>query len=140
MVKKMVERFGVSFPPDLLELFDGYIKQKGYRTRSKALGDLAREALTNEEWQDPKEEVMGVLSLVFDHETRDLSNVLTDLQHRHYQNIVTSTHIHMDEHKCLEILVLRGPAERVRRMAEQLISTRGVLHGKIITTTTGRKL
>jgi len=140
MAKKGVERIGVSLPPDLLGRFDEYIDAKGYKTRSKAIADLVREALTQEEWGDSGEEVMGVLSLVYDHHTRDLAGKLTEIQHEHIHSVISSTHVHMDEHKCLEILILRGPASHVRKLGENLISTRGVLHGKIISTTTGKKL
>lgn len=140
MAKNGVTRIGVSLPPDLLKRFDKYISQKGYATRSKAIGDLLRDQLTQEEWKSGDEEVIGAVSLVYDHHTRDLSGRLNDLQHDHHQNIIATTHIHIDEHKCLEILTMRGKARLIRKLGELLISTRGVLHGKMIFTTTGSKL
>ena len=140
MSKEGVARISLSFPPDLLKRFDAFSREKGYATRSKAVGDLVRDRLTQEEWRSTDEEVIGAVSLVYDHHTRDLASRLTDLQHHHHGEVVVTTHVHIDEHKCLEITVLRGKPDEVRRIGEQLISTRGVLHGKMIFTTTGKKL
>jgi CopG family transcriptional regulator, nickel-responsive regulator len=140
MAKKGVARIGVSLSPDLLEQFDRFIEAHGYETRSKAIGDLVRDRLTQQEWETGNEEVIGAVSLVYDHHVRDLSSRLTEMQHDHHREIITTSHIHIDAHKCLEILVLRGPASKIREIGDRLIGTRGVLHGKMIFTTTGKKL
>jgi len=140
MPKKGVTRIGVSLPPELLETFDRFIEEKGYQTRSKAIADLVRDRLTQEEWRDDEQEVIGAVSLVYDHHTRDLSAKLTEIQHDAHDQIVSTTHVHTDHHRCLEILIIRGIARNVRQLGEHLISVRGVLHGKMIFTTTGRGL
>jgi len=140
MPKKTIERIGITFPPELLKRFDDHIKDKGYRTRSKAINDLVREALTQEEWRSGDHEVIGVATMVYNHHVRGLSDRLTDIQHDHHELIISTTHIHIDHHNCLEILILRGPADDIRPMAENLISCRGVLHGKMIFTTTGTNM
>ena len=140
MPKKGVTRIGVSLPPELLDTFDRFIEEKGYQTRSKAIADLVRDRLTREEWQDDNQEVIGAVSLVYDHHTRDLSAKLTEIQHDTHDSIVSTTHVHIDHHRCLEILIIRGIAKDVRQLGERLISVRGVLHGKMIFTTTGKGL
>ncbi|NLH49473.1 MAG: nickel-responsive transcriptional regulator NikR [Myxococcales bacterium] len=132
MSKELVSRIGVSLPPDLLAEFDGYLEGKGYETRSKAIADLMREALLREEWSSGNPEVIGAVTIVYDHHTRGLSDRLTEIQHDHFAQIVSTTHIHLDHHRCLEIVVLRGKADEVRRLGDRLISSRGVLNGKLV--------
>ena len=124
----------------MLEKFDRIIDKKGYSNRSEAVRDLVREHLVEKEWERVKGEVVGTVTLVFDHHVHDLSDKLTDLQHNHYKNIVSSTHIHLDAHNCLEVLVVRGKSGEVRSIAEQLISTKGVKHGKLAMSSTGKEL
>ncbi len=133
-------RFGVSLDEKLLGKFDPFIARLGYRSRSEAIRDLIRERLVAEEWQDDSGPAMGVLSLVYSHEVRDLSKKLTDIQHHHLGVILSTTHIHMDEHNCLEVVILKGAASEIQEVAGQLLSAKGVKHGKLITTTTGRHL
>ena len=140
MSKPKVTRFGISMDPELLEKFDRLIQQRGYANRSEAIRDLVREHLVEKEWEEVKGEVVGTVTLVYDHHVRDLSDKLTDLQHDHYKNIVSSTHIHLDAHNCLEVLVVKGKSGEVRSIAERLISTKGVKHGKLVMTTLGDKL
>lgn len=135
-----VERFGVSMPTQLAEAFDGVIRRKGYTNRSEAIRDIIRRYLVEEEWSDQNAEVIGTVTLVYDHHVHDLSDALTDLQHEHHNRVVCSQHVHLDEHNCLETIVLRGPAAEVREMADNLIGTRGVKHGRLVCTTTGRAL
>ncbi len=132
MSKEPVSHIGISLPPDLLDRFDMYIKQKKYDTRSKAIADLMREALMREEWTGGNVEVFGALTLVYDHHTRGLSEKLTELQHDRHDNIVSTTHVHIDHHRCLEIIILRGKIDRIRELGERMIGTRGVLHGKLV--------
>jgi len=133
-------RFGVSLDEALLKQFDPFIERLGYKSRSEAIRDLIRERLVAEEWKADKAPAMGVLSLVYSHEVRELSKKLTDIQHHHLGIILSTTHIHMDEHNCLEVVILKGPAREIQEVAGQLLSAKGVKHGKLITTTTGRHL
>jgi CopG family nickel-responsive transcriptional regulator len=133
-------RFGVSVDDDLLKRFDARNKRKGYVNRSEAIRDLIRECLVEEEWRTTRGETVGVVSLVFDHERMELSKTLTHAQHRRHALIVATTHVHLDQHNCLEVLILRGKAQQLRTLAEHLMSRRGVKHGKLFMTTTGKKL
>jgi CopG family nickel-responsive transcriptional regulator len=135
-----LKRFGVSIPADLVDTFDRLIEGKGYRTRSEAIRDLMRDALVESEWESNAGEVVGTVTIVYNHEVREISRVLTQLQHRYLDAIVCTTHVHMDEHNCMEVLVVRGAAAEVQAIADKLISTRGVKHGKLVCTTTGRSL
>ena len=139
-MKNKLSRFGISMEQDLLSKFDRLIKQKGYGNRSEAVRDLVREHLVEKEWETSKGEVVGTVTLVFDHHVHDLGDKLTDLQHDFHQNIVSTTHIHLDSHNCLEVLIVRGKSQDVKSIADRLISTKGVKHGKLVTTTTGKNL
>lgn len=133
-------RFGVSLDSDLLDKFDVLCEQQSYQTRSEAIRDLIRERLVAEEWKGERGPAMGVLSLVYSHEVRELSKKLTDIQHHHLGIILSTTHIHMDEHNCLEVVILKGSAREIQEVAGRLLSAKGVKHGKLITTTMGRHL
>lgn len=135
-----VERFGVSMPAQLADVFDEVIRRKGYTNRSEAIRDIIRRYLVEEEWSDQGAEVIGTVTLVYDHHVHDLSDALTDMQHSHHDRVICSQHVHLDEHNCLETIVLRGAAADVRNMADSLIGTRGVKHGRLVCTTTGRSL
>jgi CopG family transcriptional regulator, nickel-responsive regulator len=135
-----VDRFGVSMDPELLRAFDRLIERKGYRSRSEAIRDIVRNALVEEEWRSGAEFVVGTVTLVYDHDSHELAHALMDLQHRHHEAIACTTHIHLDEHNCLEVVVVRGPAREVREIGDRLISTRGVKHGRLSCSTTGREL
>lgn len=133
-------RFGVSIPTGLVKAFDANIEKKGYRTRSEAIRDMMRDRLVDEEWQSGRRPVVGTVTIVYDHETRELSHVLTELQHQFHDAIACATHVHLDEHHCLEVIVVKGRSEQVRTIADRLISTKGVKHGKLVCTTTGDSL
>ena len=133
-------RFGISIDARLLERFDALIGDKGYVNRSEAIRDLIRNALVEEEWAREDDDAVGTVSLVFDHHTRDLSDKLTEHQHSHHREIVSALHVHLDAHHCLEVVVLKGRARDIRRLADELIGTKGVKHGKLMTTTTGKGL
>ena len=135
-----VTRFGVSLDEKLLREFDRLIVRKGYPNRSEAIRDLIREALVREQWEVGTETAVGTITLVYDHETRDLADKLTDLQHAHYETIVSTLHVHLDAHHCLEVLVLRGRGKDVVGMGEGLVSTKGVKYGKLVPATTGQDL
>jgi CopG family nickel-responsive transcriptional regulator len=135
-----VTRFGVSLDEHLLAQFDRVIARKGYTNRSEAIRDLIRESLVREQWELGSHEVVGTLTLVYNHEVRDLTDKLTDLQHAHYKAIVSALHVHLDPHHCLEVLVLRGKAKELKSIADRLIGTRGVRHGTFSATAEGRAL
>ncbi len=133
-------RFGVSLDSDLLEKFDALCEERCYQTRSEAIRDLIRNTLVQKEWEDTDKEIAGTLTLVYDHHKSDLAQRLTEMQHDAHDVILSALHVHLDHHNCLEVLVLRGPGETVRNLGQKLISTKGVKHGKLNLTTTGRDL
>jgi len=133
-------RFGISIDARLLDRFDQMIGDKGYVNRSEAIRDLIRSALVDEEWARDDQEIVGTVTLVYDHHTRDLSDKLTEHQHSHHNEIVSALHVHLDAHHCLEVVVVRGKARQVKRLADELIGTKGVKHGKLVTSTTGQDL
>lgn len=134
----MVKRFSISLDEDLLGLFDKLIGEKGYTNRSEAIRDLIREHMIEEEWTDEEVDTAGVVILVYDHHQMELAQKLADHQHRDYDSVVSTLHIHQDEHNCLEVIVLRGRAGKIKDIANSLISMRGVKHGRFIETTTGK--
>ncbi|WP_029898372.1 nickel-responsive transcriptional regulator NikR [Desulfohalovibrio reitneri] len=131
-------RFGVSLDSDLLERFDALCEEKSYQTRSEAIRDLIRNTLVQREWEQSGGLQAGTLSLVYDHHQSDLAQKLTEIQHDAHDLIQCTMHVHLDHHNCLEVLVLRGEGERIRELAQRLISTKGVKHGKLGLTTTGQ--
>jgi len=133
-------RFGVSINPQLLEQFDRVIKAQGYPSRSEALRDLIRDHLVEQEWQEETKEVVGTVTLVYDHHTSNLTSLLNELQHDYHPLVLATLHIHLDHHNCLEVLVVKGPAQQAREVAERLISMKGVKHGKLTITSTGKEL
>ena len=135
-----ITRFGVSLEGRLLAKFDRMIGRKGYANRSEAIRDLIRESLVREQWEIGDGDAVGTLTLVYDHETRELEERLTELQHAHYQAIVSTLHVHLDAHHCLEVLVLRGRAALLKSIADRLIGTRGVKHGTFSATAEGKAL
>lgn len=133
-----IVRFGVSIEKKLLEKFDEYIKLENYPTRSKAIGDLIRESLIKKEWLKGGE-VVGVITLVFNHHKREIVDKLTDIQHD-FNNIVISTlHIHLDHDNCLEIVAVRGKVNEIEKLSNLLKGTKGVKHSSMIITTTGKE-
>jgi CopG family nickel-responsive transcriptional regulator len=130
-------RFGVSIDERLLDRFDELIADKAYVNRSEALRDLIRAALVDEQWDVGEAEAVGTVTLVYDHHSHDLADKLTDHQHTHHQEIVSTLHVHLDADHCLEVVVLRGVARDIKRIADGLIGTKGVKHGKFVATTTG---
>lgn len=135
-----VTRFGVSIDTILLSRFDKLIKKLGYRSRSEAFRDLIRERLVSEEWKDEKTETVGILGLVFSHDTRELTEILTRIQHKYLDVIVSSTHIHLDYHNCLEVIILKGRSRIIQKISDTLLATKNVKHGQLITTTTGKHI
>lgn len=132
-------RFGVSIEKELLNKFDKYIKGKNYPNRSEAFRDLIRENLIKKEWT-AGDLVAGAITIVYDHHRRELINKLTDIQHDYHDLIVSSQHIHLDHHNCLEIVAVKGNPKKIEKLAYNLKSTKGVKHGQLTMTTTGENL
>jgi CopG family nickel-responsive transcriptional regulator len=134
-------RFGVSIEQQLLERFDHLLADKGHANRSEAIRDLIRNALVEEELhRNGSTAAIGTVTLLYNHHTRDLADRLTEHQHSHHDAIVSALHVHLDAHHCLEVVVVRGTAAQVKRLADELLGTRGVKHGKLVLTTTGAEL
>jgi CopG family nickel-responsive transcriptional regulator len=135
-----LSRIGVAIDSDLLDRFDRLISQRGYTNRSEAFRDLIRDELVERVWEQPESRVVGTVTLVYDHHVRMLNEKLTDLQHEFHQSILSTLHVHLDHDHCLEVLVVKGNASIVRHIADVLISTKGVKHGKLTITSTGVEL
>ena len=135
-----LSRIGVAIDSDLLDKFDRLIGQRGYTNRSEAFRDLIREELVERTWESPDSHVVGTVTLVYDHHVRLLNEKLTGIQHDFHRSILSTLHVHLDHDNCLEVLVVRGRSAEVRKVAEVLISTKGVKHGRLTMTTSGAEL
>lgn len=135
-----IVRFGISLEKSLLEGFDSLIKKKGYASRSEAIRDLIRDSLVKDEWDYGNKDTVGAISIVYSHDTRELSDTLTDIQHNFHSSVVSSLHVHLDQHNCLEVIIVKGKGREIKKIADRLIGTRGVKHGKLSLTTTGKDL
>jgi len=132
-------RFGISLEKKLLDEFDTLIKRKNYSNRSEAFRDLIRQELVKEEWAKSGE-VVGAITLVYDHHKRELVNKLTDIQHDFQGNIISTQHIHLDHDNCLELIAVKGSAADITRLADTLKSVKGVKHGTLSMSSTGKDL
>jgi CopG family nickel-responsive transcriptional regulator len=131
-------RFGMSIDKRLLTRFDQLISKKGYINRSEAIRDLIRNTLVEEQWEHGNEETFGTITLVYDHHTRELSDKLIEHQHAHTKQIISTLHVHIDAHHCLEVVVVKGKPALIKKISNELIGTKGVKHGKLVTTTSGK--
>ncbi len=131
-----VERVGVSFEPKLLSKFDTLLKKRGYTNRSEAIRDLIRKEIIESEMKEEDAEVIGTLTIIYDHEIGNITNKLLHLQHHHHEEITFTTHIHVDERTCLEIVVIRGQLSRVKKFSENIKALKGVKHGQLAITKT----
>jgi CopG family nickel-responsive transcriptional regulator len=131
-----LSRFSISTEEDLLQNFDQLIARQGYGNRSEAFRDLMRDALIKSKIEDSPQtgEVLGTLTLVYDHHASDLSDKMNDLQHRYYNLVVSVLHVHVNHDDCMEVIVLRGEIGQVRSVSESLLTLRGVKHGKLFVT------
>jgi CopG family nickel-responsive transcriptional regulator len=132
-------RFGISIDARLIERFDAAIERQGYTNRSEAIRDLVRDFLVREEW-GANEEIVGTITIVYDHHVREISSRLIELQHTEAQSILSNLHVHLDHDNCLEVIAVKGHASRVQALADAIIGSRGVKHGKLAATTTGKKI
>ena len=134
----MITRFSTALESDLLAAFDQFIARHGYQNRSEAVRDLIRKNLVDEQWRSAQGSVVGVISLAYAHQQHKLQDHLTDLQHEDHDLILSTTHVHLDHDNCLEVILVRGPASRVKNLADRLIALRGVKHGGLTITTSGQ--
>ena len=135
----MLRRFSVSLEDGLLADFDDFIKRRQYTNRSEAIRDLIRNQFIKEEWGEDKE-VIGVITLVYDHHQFQILERVNEIQHDHHRMITSTTHVHMDHDNCLEILIVRGLASEVRTLSDRLIALRGVKDGHLAMTSTAKNL
>lgn len=133
-------RFGVSLDSQLLKQFDKVISKKGYNNRSEAIRDLIRDLLVRKEWEEDKGEKVGTITIIYDHNSFELSKKITSGQHEHYHEIISTMHVHLDHDNCLEVLAVKGKADNIQKIADELIGMKGVKHGKLVTTTSGKNL
>ncbi len=132
-------RTGVSIEEDLLKQFDRVIAKRGYKNRSEAIRDLIRESLVDEAI-DQNKQVVATLSMIYDHHKPDLSNKLNEIQHHSHGNVMAATHVHLDADNCLEVVIMKGRSAEVQHLADHMLAMRGVKHGKLVVTTTGKEL
>src|SRR5690625_2852192 len=137
--KPNTARFAVSLDRELLDSFDRVIQKQGYETRSEAVRDLIRNRLVTQDW-DEKEETIGTITLIFNHHLYALSDEINTKQHEHHSLIISSMHVHLDYDNCLEIIAVRGSGKAIRRLADTLISIKGVKHGKLALTAAGTEI
>jgi CopG family nickel-responsive transcriptional regulator len=140
MKKEKVSRFSMSLPPSLLRQLDEMSREKGYDNRSQAIADMIRDQIVEHRQKADTGEIAGTITLVYDHHKPHLQTTLTDIQHDHHEVILTTVHVHLDHHNCLEVLIVRGQASIIRKIADELIAAKGVKHGKLTVTTTGKDL
>ena len=132
-------RFGVSLPRELSQHFDALCRKKKYANRSEAIRDLIRQALVEEQIEGDALAI-GVLNLLYDHHRRELQEKLTEFQHGHHDKFISTTHVHLDHDNCIEVILLKGPAREIKQIADQMIAIKGVKHGQVYLTTTGKEL
>lgn len=135
-----LSRIGVAIDSKLLKKFDHLIATRGYTNRSEAFRDLIRDELVSETWERPDSNVVGTVTLVYNHHVRLLNEKLTGLQHSYFHHVLSTLHVHLDHDNCLEVLVVRGKAHAVKKIAGALIATKGVKHGRLTITSTGAEL
>ena len=131
-----ITRFGVSISTPLLEKFDALLSEKGYTNRSEGIRDLIRDKLVDTDWRDSDKsgESIGTVTIVYDHHTREIVDKLTDLAHSYHNLVISTMHVHLTHTSCLEVMVVKGNRDEIRKFSDKLISIRGVKHGKLVIT------
>jgi CopG family nickel-responsive transcriptional regulator len=132
-------RTGISLESGLLERFDRVIRKKGYKNRSEAIRDLVRDYAVAEDVEENRR-VVGTLTMVYDHHRPKLTEQLIEAQHHAENKVLAATHVHLDHHNCLEVIIMRGRSSEVSHLADRILSLRGVKHGKLVLTTQGKGL
>ena len=134
-------RFSVAMPEELLVRFDQLVARRGLaKNRSEVVRDLVRDALVSDASGVPGTEVLGTLTIAFDHHASDVQEKLHHIQHDYFEYIVSSMHVHLNAHHCLEVIVLRGETGLVQDIANLILGTKGVKNGRLVVTTTGRSM
>ncbi len=133
-------RFGISMEKELLERLDDEIVKRGYPNRSEAIRDLIRNQLVELDWSQDDVEVAGTITIIYNHHVRGLSDLLLELQHDHHEMIVSVMHVHLEHDHCLEVMVIKGKASEAKELSGRLIGVKGVKHGKLTITSTGKRL
>jgi CopG family nickel-responsive transcriptional regulator len=131
MPESELTRVSMSLEENLLKAFDKLIHRRGYDTRSEAIRDLIRDSIVRDQARSQTGEQVAVVTMVFDHHARELASKLVDKQHHHHEIVVSTLHVHLGKHHCLEVTVLRGDAHDVTHLADELLATKGVLHGEV---------
>lgn len=132
-------RFSVAMPEELLMNFDQLVARRGLaKNRSEVVRDLVRDALVEEKCATPGAVVMGTLTIVYDHHSNDLQEKLHNIQHDYFEYIISTMHVHVDQHMCLEVIVMRGETGLVQDIANLILGTKGVQNGRLVLTTTGK--
>lgn len=133
-------RLSISLEAPLLAQLERMVSTCGYGNRSEFIRDMIREQLVQRQWADKKGEVVGTITMVYDHHARQLTDRLVEIQHEHHDNILATTHVHLSHDLCAEMIMVRGSAARVRGIADRLRQQRGVLHAELAMSTTGAPL
>jgi CopG family nickel-responsive transcriptional regulator len=134
-----IVRFGVSLESDLLGIFDAHLRNKKYTNRSEAIRDLIREDLIKKQWKEDKE-IAGTITIIYDHHRRELVNKLMDIQHDFGKIIISTQHIHLDHHNCLETIAVRGRPGTAQELVNTLQAAKGVKHVTLGMSSTGRDI
>ena len=133
-------RLSISLETPLLRKLERLVKASRYTNRSEFVRDMIRQRLVEQQWADKRQEVIGTITVIYDHHARELSDKLVDIQHEHHQEVLATTHVHLSRRLCAEMIMVRGSAARVRRLSDQLCQQRGVLHGNLAISSTGERL
>lgn len=134
-----LHRFSLSMPADLVRRLDAMARARGYANRSQAVADMVRAHLVEHHGHQSRHEIAGTVTLVYDHHRRNIQALLTEIQHDHQALIIAAMHVHLDHHNCMEVLAVRGHAGEVKTLADRLTAAKGVKHGKLTVTTTGKE-
>ena len=129
-----LSRIGIALDSDLLKRFDRSIEKSGYTNRSEAFRDLIRDRLVREQTAAPDSTVVGTVTLIYNHHAHGITEKLTEVQHKHHNLVVSTSHAHLDHDSCLEVLIVHGKAARVQHFADLLIGFKGVQHGRLVMT------
>jgi CopG family nickel-responsive transcriptional regulator len=133
-------RLSISLERPLLKQLEALVKRSRYANRSEFIRDLVRQRLVEQQWSDSRQDVVGTITMVYDHHTRQLTDKLVDIQHDYHDHILASTHVHLSHDLCAEMIMIRGSAPRIRQITDRLRQQRGVLHAELAMSSTGERL
>jgi CopG family nickel-responsive transcriptional regulator len=135
-----IVRLSISLEKPLFEKLERLVRDSRYTNRSEYLRDLIRQRLVEQEWADQRQEVVGTITMVYDHHARLLSDKLVEIQHEHHEQVLAATHVHLSRRLCAEMIMVRGSPARLRALIDRLRQQRGVLHAELGMSTTGKHL